>query len=171
MQGERVPWELQQEIEQFLYYEAWLLDEGRFYEWLDLFTDDARYWMPVRETTESRESMSPPEGVTALPLFDDDKSFLVTRVRRFDTGLAHAEQPPSRTRHLVSNVRIEPDGADAVRVYSSFLVLQTRFEISQSLFSGKREDSLRRVADGWRIAGRKIFLDQTLLPRSISIFF
>lgn len=65
--------ELQYEIEQFLYREAQLLDDGRFAEWLDLFTEDAKYWMPTRETTASREDWVQHEG--AMSLFDDDKAF------------------------------------------------------------------------------------------------
>jgi 3-phenylpropionate/cinnamic acid dioxygenase small subunit len=164
-------WDLQHEIEQFLYYEAWLLDEGRLYDWLDLFTDDAYYWMPVRETVQLPEDEKQEKGL-ALSLFDDDKAFLTLRVKRLDTGLAHAEQPPSRTRHLITNVRVVDRASEGdVTVHSSFVVYQGRLERSDHLFSGKREDRLRRLESGWKIARRKIILDQALLPRTLSIFF
>ena len=163
--------DLQQEIEQFLYDEAELLDDGRFHEWLDLFTDDVRYWMPVRETLQGRRDGLHPEGPPTVALIDDDKAFLTLRVRRLDTGLAHAETPPSRTRRLIGNVRIreQPDGELLVR--SNFLLYQARQEQTDYQFVGQREDRLRRVAGEWRIAWRKIVLDHTVLPRALSTFF
>jgi len=157
------------EIEQFLYREARLLDEGRFSEWLDLFTDDARYWMPTRETRLSRdEELSRPGE---LALFEDDKAFLAMRVKRLETGLAHAEQPASRTRHFVTNVEIVSAEDGQVEVHSNVLVFQSRLERTESFFAGKRADVLRKVDGRWLIARRRVVLDQALLPRSISIFF
>lgn len=161
--------ELHYEVEQFLYREARLLDEGRFYEWLELLTDDVRYWMPTRETRERREGAV--HGEEELALIDDDKNFLMTRVKRFDTGLAHAEQPPSRTRHFVMNVEVLEEPGQEVEVHSNLLVFQSRHEKSENFFIGKREDRLRKVGGQWRIARRKIILDQVLLPRVLSIFF
>ena len=164
--------QLRQEIEEFLYHEAWLLDEGRLYEWVELFTDDARYWMPVRETIQGNDSGIPEEGELAQPLFDDDKNFLLLRVKRLDTGLAHAETPRSRTRHLITNIWLGEDATpDEVPVYSNFLVYQARLERSEHFFLGKREDRLRKVDGQWKIAKRKIVLEQTLLPRTLSILF
>jgi len=160
---------LHYEVEQFLYREARLLDGGQFYEWLDLFTDDARYWMPTRETRERREDEVRKAG--ELSLIEDDKNFLLTRVKRFDTGLAHAEQPPSRTRHFIMNVEIVGEENGEIEVHSNILVFQGRYEKSENFFVGKREDRLRKVDGQWRIARRKIVLDQTVLPRVLSIFF
>lgn len=161
--------ELAREVEQFLYREARLLDEGRFSEWLDLFADDAQYLMPARETRAGRDESVRKPG--ELPLFEDDKAFLVMRVKRLDTELAHAEQPPSRTRHFVTNVEVVADEGDEVEVHSNVLVFQSRLERTESFFVGKRQDRLRRVNGRWQIARRRVILDQTLLPRSISIFF
>lgn len=161
--------ELRQEVEEFLYRESRLLDDGKFDEWLDLFTDDTRYWMPTRQTRERGEGGVGEEGDVAL--FEDDKNFLVLRVRRLDTGLAHAEQPPSRTRHFVSNVEILREEGDEIEVRSNILVFQSRLEKTECFFVGRREDRLRKVNDHWRIAMRKIILDQALLPRSLSILF
>lgn len=161
--------ELQREVEQFLYREARLLDDGRFYEWLDLFSEDAIYWMPTRQTTASRENGVRKEG--ELPLFEDDKGFLTARVQRLDTGLAHAEQPPTRTRHFIANVEIIKEEGDELEVHANLLVFQSRLERTECFYVGKREDRLRRVGGELRIARRKIVLDQTLLPRTLSIFF
>ena len=117
--------ELLREIEQFLYREARLLDERRFGEWLDLFTDDVRYWMPVRSTRYPRRSkaivvLDPDRHEEEelakdgeLGIFDESKETLCRRVARLDTGMAWAEDPPSRTRHLVSNVEVEPGDHEA----------------------------------------------------------
>ena len=89
--------ELQHRIEQFLYREVRLLSERRYEEWLDLFSDDARYWMPARETIDGQPDALYGEGEMAF--FDDDKEFLAARVERLRSSLAHAKiigsDPPS----------------------------------------------------------------------------
>jgi 3-phenylpropionate/cinnamic acid dioxygenase small subunit len=143
------------EVEQFLYQEARLLDDHRFHEWLELFTDDVHYWVPVRESVLGGPEVAFDEDTLALAHFDDDRAMLEQRVRRLDTGLAHSETPASRTRHLISNVQVEGDG-DEVVAHSSFL---------------RREDLLRRVDGAWKIARRKVYLDHAVLPRAVSVFF
>ena len=161
---------LYHEIKQFLYAEARLLDEGLFDEWLGLFTDDCHYWMPVRETTMAVEDSV--RGKDEIPIFDDDKSFLTARVSRLTkTPLAHAEQPRSRTRHFLTNVTITAQQEAEVEVASNIIVYQSRLERTESYFVGKRDDRLRRAGATWQIARRKIVLDQTLIPRTLSIFF
>ena len=161
--------ELQHEVEQFLYSEVQLLSERRYREWLDLLADDIKYWMPVRETKSEGDGIAGPEG---LAIFDDDKKFLSARVERFNSDLAHAEQPPSRVRYFVSNVAIRARADGALDVGSNLLVYQARLEKTESFFVGRREDVLRpNASGGWLIARRKIVLDQVVLPRSISLFF
>jgi 3-phenylpropionate/cinnamic acid dioxygenase small subunit len=156
-------------VEQFLYREAMLLDEGRYDEWLALLADDVRYWIPVRETTDTLASGV--RGSAEMPLIDDDKPFLKARIDRIHTGLAHAESPPSRTRHFLSNIEIE-EGADGeVAARCNILVYQTRLERTEAIYVGRREDRLRRSNGSWLIADRKIVLDQTVLPRTISVLF
>ncbi len=96
--------EVQRAVEQFLYAEAWLLDERRFEEWLALFADDARYALHVREVAEPPDASAGAGARLSPPLFEDDLAFLTLRVRRLETRLAHAERPPSITRHLITNV-------------------------------------------------------------------
>jgi len=124
--------ELQHEIEQFLYREARLLDDRLFDDWLELFTDHVKYWMPPRDTTVEREDSTRRLGETSL--FEDDKRFPVLRVRRFDTGLAHAEQPPSRTRHFDMNLELLEDAGDEIEVHSNILVFQSRLEKTENFF-------------------------------------
>jgi 3-phenylpropionate/cinnamic acid dioxygenase small subunit len=173
------------EIEQFLYREARLLDERRFHEWLELLTDDVHYWMGGRTNRYPRRSkaiaiLDPDRYVEddrtredELAIFDEDKRTLAARVARLDTGMAWAEDPPSRTRHLITNIELEPgDTAQEVKVYSNFLVYRSRAETEQDIYIGARDDILRRVAGNWKIAGRKITLDQNvLLAKNVSIFF
>ena len=108
-----------------------------------------------------------------LALLDETKASLRARIARLDTGMAWAEDPPSRTRHMISNVEVEEgDTASELKVYSNYLVYRTRGETEQDFYIGRREDVLRQVNSAWRIARRKIILDQNvLLAKNISIFF
>jgi len=162
--------ELQFEVESFLYAEARLLEQNRFDEWLELFTDDVRYVMPVREHVEAGA------GGTAMPdtfaLYDDDKRSLRLRATRIQTGIAHAEAPNTVTQRLVTNVMIAPEAKDGdLPTSSNFMVYQERRGRHGSTFFGRREDMLRRVDGKLKIAARKIELAQTILPTTISIFF
>src|SRR5882724_9707132 len=121
--------ELQHEIEQFLYQEAALLDDGDYHGWLAILADDIQYWMPTRYNRTRRERELDASSETELAFFDDDRASLGMRVKRLDTGMAWAEDPPSRTRHLVTNVQIRPRSAvDEYDVTSSFLLYRTRLE-------------------------------------------
>ena len=177
--------EVIREVEQFLYREARLLDERRFHEWLELFADDVRYWMPVRTSRYPKSSKAiaildpgryEEEELSKedeLAIFDETKETLGRRIARLDTGMAWAEDPPSRTRHLISNIELEPgETAAELRVYSNFLVYRNRAETEQDFYVGARQDVLRRVDAAWKIARRKIILDQNvLLAKNVSVFF
>ena len=168
---------LKEEIEELLYREAELLDERRFEDWLDLFTEDARYWMPMRRNVpaEEPEREFTREGVD-VNWFDEGKDTLTRRVKQIRTGVHWAEQPPSRICHMVSNVQLldASDGPspDEVAVKSRFLIYRNRVETETDILVGKREDLLRRVDGAWRIARRKIILDQSvLLVKNLTFFF
>jgi dibenzofuran dioxygenase beta subunit len=163
--------QLQLEIERFLYLEARLLDDQEFDRWLDLYAEDTRYWVPIRETRLGQQDGSETEHALAVPHIDEDKRGLRDRVQRLQSGLAHAETPPSRTRHHISNVEVWERDEQQVEVFSSFMVFQGRRERSEFLFTGRREDLLRRVDGEWLIVRRKVLLDHTVLPRAISVFF
>src|SRR5205814_5944535 len=101
-------------VEGFLYHEAQLLDERRFEEWLELFTDDALYWVPEGEEEDP---------VRRVSIAYDDRRRLHERVLRLQSGFAYAQDPPSRTCHLVGNVRVqEADGE--LDVASSLIVAE-----------------------------------------------
>ena len=173
------------EVEQFLYREARLLDDRRFHEWIDLFTDDLQYWMPGRtgrypasskaigildhSRYEEEELAKPGE----LAIMDETKATLSARIARLETGMAWAEDPPSRTRHIITNIEIEEDDtASELKVYSNYVVYRNRGETEQDFYVGRREDVLRRIDGEWKIARRKVILDQNvLLAKNVSIFF
>ena len=169
----RVDADLQREIEQFLYEEAELLDDRRMREWLGLLADDIRYVMPTRYNRLRREQDRELSAADEVAYFDDDKPTLVARVKRLETGMAWAEDPPSRTRHLVTNVRIEPlEAAGEYAVRSAFILYRNRLRTDENLFVGRRTDLLRRTSDGWRIARREIVLDQNvIMAKNLSVFF
>ena len=173
------------EIEQFLYREARLLDERRFHEWLELLTEDLRYRMATRANRYQRVSKSIAildparyveedlEGEDAFAILDEDKTSLSARVARLDTGMAWAEDPPSRTRHFVANIEVTPGATDGeIEVRCNFIVYKNRSEAEQDFYVGARRDLLRRVDGGWRIASRRLVLDQNvMLAKNISTFF
>jgi 3-phenylpropionate/cinnamic acid dioxygenase small subunit len=159
-------WLLQREVEDFLYREAHMLDEHRLEDWLDLFTEDAEYLVPLREYVQGNV---PPAG---HPIMRDDKQMLTVRVRKDATGYSHVETPVSMTCHIISNVVVdEGPGPDEVEARSAFTVRQARKLRDEAWWAGRRRDRLRRVDGGWKIARREVQLDATILPRGISIFF
>ncbi len=164
---------LAREIEQFLYAEAELLDQRRFDDWLDLFAEDARYWMPMRRNVKfgEQERENTREG-EEIAWFDEGKETLIQRVQQIHTGIHWAEEPLSRVCHMVSNVQLLKVDGREVTVKSRFLVYRSRVETETDFFVGKREDVLRRVGESWKIARRAIFLDQNvLLAKNLTIFF
>ena len=177
--------DLVREIERFLYREARLIDERRFEEWLALFTEDLRYTMSGRSNRYPRRSKAiailDPERYREddvarpdeLTLLDETKETLKGRVARLATGMAWAEDPPSRTRHLVTNVEVEAgEAAGEIKVYSNFLVYRSRAEREEDFYIGARADVLRQTEAGWRIARRRLVLDQNVLSaKNISVFF
>ncbi len=160
------------ELMPFYIREAWLLDERKLSEWLDLFTDDVLYFMPRRKNVPRREAHRELTPLGDLAILEEDKRYLEMRVARLDTGMAWAEDPPSRTRHLVGNLEVTPlaRGWEA-RARTAFLVYRSHLETDHQLLSGCREDVLRRVNGEWKIARRTIVLDaNVLLDKNLSVF-
>jgi PAH dioxygenase small subunit len=158
------------EIVEFLYREAELLDSNRFGDWLGLLAEDIHYVMPVR-TTQFRAKG---EGFQDVAFFEENFVSLRTRVKRLETEFAWAETPPSRTRHFITNILAESgDKTGEFQVRSSFMIARTRSDQGYQLFTGQRQDVLRRSDAGdFRIASRRILIDQTVLSGSnLSIFF
>ena len=169
---------LKQEIEDFLYHEADLLDERQYDEWLALLAEDVRYWMPMRRNVklDDREREFTREG-RDISWFDEGKETLTRRVRQIQTGIHWAEEPVSRISHLISNIQLleaNPSASEhaEISVRCRFLVYRNRVETETDILVGKREDLVRRVEGGWQIARRKILLDQNvLLSKNLTFFF
>ena len=169
---------LKQEMESFLYHEAELLDERRYEEWLDLLADDVRYWMPIRRNVKfgELEREFTREGQD-INWFDEGKDTLTRRVQQILTGVHWAEEPLSRICHMISNIQllhVSPSALEPVEVTVKcrFLIYRNRVETETDILVGKREDILRRVNGQWKIAQRKIVLDQNvLLAKNLTFFF
>jgi len=165
--------QLRHQVEDFYYLEAELLDERKLREWFALLTEDIRYWMPLRHNPLERpdsvsEELSQPGEAY---YFDDDWKSLKIRVERAYSKIAWAEVPPSRTRHLITNIRIQRDKGSELEVHSNFLVYRTRMESDKDIFVGARQDILRREGASFKIARRTIILDQAVLDaKNISVF-
>ena len=169
---------LKDEIEQFLYQEAELLDERQFEDWLDLLTEDIRYWMPMRRNVKvgelDREFTREGQDIN---WFDEGKDTLVRRVNQILTGVHWAEEPLSRICHSVSNVQVlkatpSVSQATEVNVKCRFMIYRNRVQTETDFLVGKREEVLRSVNGQWKIARRKIILDQNvLLAKNLTFFF
>jgi len=170
---------LKEEVEEFLYEEADLLDQRRYGEWLDLLADDLHYFMPMRRNV-AFGTHAEHENTRAgrdISWFDEDKWTLSKRVDQIMTGIHWAEEPLSRVCHFVTGIRLiaaKPSVAAAseVGIGSRFIVYQNRVETETYLFAGRRNDLLRRDNGTWRLARREILLDQNvLLAKNLTVFF
>jgi len=156
---------LLREVEGFLFHELALLDDRRFEEWVELFTDDGYYWAPAALDQES-----PQESVS---LFYDDVEMLRTRFNRLRHPRVHSQIPPSRTSHMVSNVVIDSrdDAQGVLEISARFQLLEFRPAHAQRTFGGKYDYTLLRAAGGdFRIAIKKAMIincDDVHLPIAI----
>jgi benzoate/toluate 1,2-dioxygenase beta subunit len=136
--------------EAFLYEEARLLDDGRFEDWLELFTSDCLYWIP------STPGGGDPRKEVSIAF--DDRRRLEDRVYWLRTGYAYSQIPPSRTRRLITNVEVmRADRPDEVRVRSNFVIFEFRNGRARSL-AGWYAHLLRREGERWRIAVKRVNL-------------
>lgn len=140
------------DIEEFLFHEAELLDEWRLPEWLGLFTDDATYSVPA---TDLPADASPD---TSLFYVADDRFRLSERVKRLMKRTAHAEFPHSKTRHLISNVRIREQRDNELEVSCAFVTYRTKDGVTDTFFGSSR---YRLVAEegGLKIRSKRCLLD------------
>jgi biphenyl 2,3-dioxygenase beta subunit len=154
---------LQYEVEQFLYAEAALLDARRYRDWLGLLADDIHYWMPIRRNVTTADLDLEFTKPGEMAFFDDDRLMLEMRVRKLEAGSAWSEDPPSRSRHFVSNVRILGVEGDEITLEAAFHLYRSRLNSEADSWFGRRVDVLRRAGDSFRLARRHLFLDQTLI--------
>jgi p-cumate 2,3-dioxygenase subunit beta len=152
-----------QEIEDFLYREAALLDEWRLEEWLELLTDDAIYQVP---------STDAPEGDARVTLYiiADDERRIRSRVKQLLGKSAWAENPHSRTRRIISNVRIPGAEGDSILVTANFAVYRMRYETVDT-YVGRYDYKINRVGEELKIRERRAILDNEALRPQGKISF
>jgi 3-phenylpropionate/cinnamic acid dioxygenase small subunit len=158
------------EILDFAYREAQLLDDRLHREWMALLTDDIRYVMPVRVTSAHSLTDS---AMDDMAHFDEDHYSLEKRVSRFETEHAWAEDPPSRTRRFVTNVRgWHSEAPEEFVVVSNLLLFRSRGDIhDHDLLSARRTDVLRREAGTLKLARREVLVDESVLrTQNLAVF-
>ena len=170
--GKSLPFsdDLHLEAHQWLVEEAYTLDAQEYEDWLERLTDDIHYIMPVRVTTALGAGYSTSPGMAH---WDENKYSLSRRVARFLTEHAWTEDPPSRLRHFVTNVRtFRTDNENEIIVDSAVLLFRSRGDVNEpSIISAGREDLLRRNGDDWQLARRTIMVDESVLrTQNLAIF-
>lgn len=154
----------------FLNQEAELLDNGLFNEWFALFTEDFVYQIPVRFT---RERAAGSEFSSTAYHMNETLGSMEMRIARAYSEYNWAEDPPSRTRHFITNVRVrQTEREDEVKVVSNVLVYRNKFDNPTfDLLSAERHDVLRKVDGNWKLAKRVVYLDQsTVATNNFAIF-
>ena len=136
-------------VEQFLYHEAQLMDEHRYDEWLALWTEPALYWVP-----SNRDEIDPRREVS---LIYDDWVRLQLRIARLKSGFAHAQEPKSRMRRLLSNIEIEEASDGEVIAQSNFLLAELR-RGKQDLFAGRSTHHLHPHDASFKLRSTKVLL-------------
>ena len=141
--------DLLKEVEQFIYREARLQDEHEYDAWEALWTDDAIYWVP-----SGADDIDP---TTTMSIIFDKRSRIGTRIKQLHTGKRHAQTPPSKLRHLLTNIELLESDDDDIAVGANFLVYESR-ERGVTLWAGRTEWTLRRVDGELKIARKKVML-------------
>jgi 3-phenylpropionate/cinnamic acid dioxygenase small subunit len=136
-------------VDQFLYHEARLLDTHQLEAWLELFTDDALYWVPLERDQR--------DGDHTSSIIYDDRTLLGLRVQQARHPRAHARLPLARTVHQVSNIRIVEETNDELKVASTLGLIEWRNE-KQRVWGALVEHRLRRTSGGFKIAHKRVDL-------------
>lgn len=160
----QVDYQLQHEIEQFLYAESELLDDRKYQEWYQLMADDIHYVMPIVNNVMPDHQRDERGAGVGGYIMHETKHRLAVRVRKLMNGRDVVEHPYSLMRRMLSNVRVTPltDGSYSVRV--CFNITRVRNDNNVDLYTGEREDVIKRAnnAYGWEVSKRLINLDHTL---------
>lgn len=142
---------MQADIEKYLYREVRLLDERRFEEWTDLFAEDGYYWVPAYPNQD--------DPYKAVSIFFDDRDLMRTRLSRLDHPNVHAQKPPSRTVHHVSNIEIDDNhqGQGEILVHSTLLMMEFRLD-KQTSYGGRCQHLLCKKGEGFELAWKRVDL-------------
>lgn len=137
------------EVEDFLYREARLQDEGCYDEWEALWADDAHYWVPA-----NGDDIDPSRQISII---NDNRRRIHTRVEQLRTGERHTQVPPSRTRRVISNVEIESAAGDEMVTGSNFILVESRSG-RLTTWAGRIQHTLRRENRGFALVRKKVML-------------
>ena len=158
-----VPHETLHEIEQLYYREARLFSEKRYRDWLnDIVDREIHYGMPVFEDRYRGDRR--PQAEFPPMVYDDDYADLDDRIKRLETNLVWIEDPPSRVRHLITNVEAyQTEDPDEYDTYSNFLVCRNRAEREETMLVGGRKDRLRRRGADLKLYRRTVIVPQRVV--------
>ncbi len=152
------------QVEDFLYHEAALLDDWKLDEWQTLLTDDACYYVPPNDKLDS-------DHRNTLFIVADDRERIRQRIIRINDPNCHAEYPKSRTRRMISNVRIEAVDGELVTVTANFVCYRfRRYERIREYVGGYRY-ILKVAGDSFRIKERRVLIDAHELGSLGSVSF
>jgi 3-phenylpropionate/cinnamic acid dioxygenase small subunit len=161
------------EIQKMLVEEAAVLDKPDYRTWLTFLTPDVRYWMPIRSTRAADDTESEFTKLGEPAFYDETFREIESRVVKLESGWSWSEDPPSRTRRFVTNLRIlDVRSETEVTVETNIILYRARLDNAGDYWSARRVDDLRRVDHSWKIAGRSVFVDHTVLnTNNLGVFF
>lgn len=149
--------------------EGLLLDEARWDEWLALFTDDVRYWVP---TWRGDGRLSTDPELEMSHIYYQDRDALADRVARFTSPDSPASNPRPRTTHMIGATRsLRGSEPASMMVRSSWAthIYHPRDRTSHVLF-GSRQDTVVRCGEGWRIAAKTVVIQNDFIPTMLDIY-
>lgn len=155
---------LLREVETFLIGELSLLDDRRFEEWIELFTDNGHYWAPAEMDQQDPDNR--------VSLFFDDKTLMQTRIARLRHPRVHSQIPHNRTSHMIGNLLVDPEdpASDSYHASARFMMVEFRPGKDQRVFGGRYDYDLVREGDGFLIRSKKAQLincDDVMLPLAV----
>jgi 3-phenylpropionate/cinnamic acid dioxygenase small subunit len=164
--------ELHHEIEQFLYGEAWMLDNEMIREWFDTCIDPEIIYQMVNYEERLRKDRSPASASVVMP-YDDDHETLDMRIRQYESGLQTMQDPKQRLRRTITNIQaFHHDKDDEYLVLSNGITTRFRRLYENEMVIYGREDVLRKGDDGkFRIVSRRINLDERVIRNKNLLFF
>jgi 3-phenylpropionate/cinnamic acid dioxygenase small subunit len=152
------------DIVEFMYDEAEYFDTLRLRDWIAMVAKDIEYTVPLRHTRATRDQDKSVVR-TVQHMFDDYRSIMLRVMRVMDTRSAWGEDPPSRTKHMVSNIRVyRTDKENEFKVHSYLLLTRNRFDNDKfDLIPCERHDVIRKTDEGYLLARREVIIDQAVL--------
>jgi 3-phenylpropionate/cinnamic acid dioxygenase small subunit len=170
------------QIEQFYFREARLLDDRKFQEWYSLLSEDVRYTIPTRHTPMLDPQLRETEAVLNIkqelnhglepPLRDDNYLTLMIRTTRAFKLNAWADNPPPRTRRIVSNLEVYETSENRYQTFTNVMMSYSRHDRNNHIYTFQRQDELIKDNEGFRLSARDIILDWNVVTGpSVGLIF